>query len=82
MDPSTQLLLSKNSSYNVDDTDRYFLKNLYRLRESDYMPSKEDFLKSRNPTSGAVDFLFYHKHYTFRLVHFLLQTNDFIGSST
>uniref|UniRef100_A0A1I7XET5 G-protein alpha subunit n=1 Tax=Heterorhabditis bacteriophora TaxID=37862 RepID=A0A1I7XET5_HETBA len=44
-----------------------FLQHLDRMRQKDYVPTLEDILKSRVPTSGVVQFTFFIKNYMFKV---------------
>ncbi|CAI4221623.1 unnamed protein product [Auanema sp. JU1783] len=66
IDPALQQTLVTNPEI-ADDSTRYFFQNFDRIREKDYIPTQDDILKSRVPTSGVVQFSFLIKTFTFRV---------------
>uniref|UniRef100_K4AIF8 Uncharacterized protein n=1 Tax=Setaria italica TaxID=4555 RepID=K4AIF8_SETIT len=57
-DPAIQETYSRGSILQVPDCARYFMSNLDRLAEVDYVPPKEDMLYARVQTNGAVEVQF------------------------
>ncbi|CAJ0938985.1 unnamed protein product, partial [Mesorhabditis belari] len=67
MDPSVQKALYRVPEISIDDAAIYFMQNLERIREHDYIPTTEDILKSRVPTTGVIQFTFRCNSFLFRL---------------
>ncbi|EYC31552.1 hypothetical protein Y032_0004g2214 [Ancylostoma ceylanicum] len=65
-DPSVQEVLRQSSELSIEESSKYFLRELPRIRENDYLPSLEDILKSRVSTSGVYQFTFLIKNFTFK----------------
>ncbi|TKV97901.1 hypothetical protein SEVIR_9G524466v4 [Setaria viridis] len=57
-DPAIQETYSRGSILQVPDCAQYFMSNLDRLAEVDYVPPKEDMLYARVQTNGAVEVQF------------------------
>ncbi|KAK6754167.1 hypothetical protein RB195_013273 [Necator americanus] len=66
-DSSVQEVLKHGSELGIEESSIYFLQELSRIREKDYLPSLEDILKSRVSTSGVYQFTFYIKNFTFKV---------------
>ncbi|KAL6741523.1 hypothetical protein Aduo_014768 [Ancylostoma duodenale] len=66
-DPSVQEVLRQSSELSIEESSTYFLRELPRIRENDYLPSLEDILKSRVSTSGVYQFTFLIKNFTFKV---------------
>ncbi|OQU93135.1 hypothetical protein SORBI_3001G484200 [Sorghum bicolor] len=54
-DPAIQETYSRGSILQVPDCAQYFMENLDRLSEVDYVPTKEDVLHARVRTNGVVE---------------------------
>jgi len=57
----------RSNEYQIDDSAKYFLDNLPRLSESDYLPTEQDLLRTRIKTTGINEVLFELKGLTFRV---------------
>jgi len=57
-DPAIQETYSRGSILQVPDCAQYFMNNLDRLAEVDYLPTKEDVLHARVRTNGVVEIQF------------------------
>lgn len=57
-DPAIQETYSRGSILQVPDCAQYFMENLDRLAEADYLPTKEDVLHARVRTNGVVEIQF------------------------
>ncbi|WVZ55684.1 hypothetical protein U9M48_006312 [Paspalum notatum var. saurae] len=57
-DPAIQETYSRGSILQVPDCAQYFMENLDRLAEVDYVPTKEDVLHARVRTNGVVEIQF------------------------
>ncbi|CAB3398277.1 unnamed protein product [Caenorhabditis bovis] len=60
-------MLREKTVFNIDDSTIYFLKNFQRIIAPDYIPTEEDILKSRVPTSGVVQYKIVLKNFNFRI---------------
>ncbi|CAJ0581937.1 unnamed protein product, partial [Mesorhabditis spiculigera] len=67
MDPAVQKALYRTPEISIDDAGVYFMQNLDRVREPDYLPTTDDILKSRVPTTGVIQFSFIIKNFVFRV---------------
>uniref|UniRef100_A0A7I4YU09 G-protein alpha subunit n=1 Tax=Haemonchus contortus TaxID=6289 RepID=A0A7I4YU09_HAECO len=66
-DATVQEVLQHNSDLGIEENSVYFLRELPRIREKDYLPSYEDILRSRVSTTGVVQFTFLIKNTTFKV---------------
>ncbi|KAK8956483.1 Guanine nucleotide-binding protein alpha-1 subunit [Platanthera guangdongensis] len=57
-DTSIQETYSRGNILQIPDCAQYFMENLGRLSETDYVPTKEDILYARVRTTGIVDIQF------------------------
>ncbi|XP_015693729.1 guanine nucleotide-binding protein alpha-1 subunit isoform X3 [Oryza brachyantha] len=57
-DPAIQETYSRGSILQLPDCAQYFMENLDRLAEADYVPTKEDVLYARVRTNGVVQIQF------------------------
>ncbi|KAL6867741.1 hypothetical protein ACP4OV_015765 [Aristida adscensionis] len=57
-DPAIQETYSRGSVLQLPDCAQYFMENLDRLAEVDYLPTKEDVLHARVRTNGVVEIQF------------------------
>ncbi|KAF0910411.1 hypothetical protein E2562_002876 [Oryza meyeriana var. granulata] len=57
-DPAIQETYSRGSMLQLPDCAQYFMENLDRLAEADYVPTKEDVLYARVRTNGVVQIQF------------------------
>uniref|UniRef100_A0A914XFK6 Uncharacterized protein n=1 Tax=Plectus sambesii TaxID=2011161 RepID=A0A914XFK6_9BILA len=58
---------SRRSEFQLEDTAKYFLDALDRLRKPDYVPTERDILMIRVPTCGVVEVSFPCKNQCFRV---------------
>jgi GTPase SAR1 family protein len=67
-DESVQNCYKQQQEYHISDSIKYFLTNIDRLSQQDYIPTEQDILRCRVPTSGIIEYSFdIHKHH-FRMV--------------
>uniref|UniRef100_A0A8R1IC75 Uncharacterized protein n=2 Tax=Caenorhabditis japonica TaxID=281687 RepID=A0A8R1IC75_CAEJA len=66
-DETVALMLRDKTVYNIDDSTIYFLENFSRITEKGYLPTEEDILKSRVPTSGVIQYKIMLKNFNFRI---------------
>ncbi|KAL8235169.1 hypothetical protein R6Q59_021269 [Mikania micrantha] len=57
-DPAIQETYARGNELQVPDCADYFLENLHRLSEANYIPTKEDVLHARVRTTGVVEIQF------------------------
>uniref|UniRef100_A0A7N0U6U7 Guanine nucleotide-binding protein alpha subunit n=1 Tax=Kalanchoe fedtschenkoi TaxID=63787 RepID=A0A7N0U6U7_KALFE len=57
-DPAIQETCSRSSELQLPDCTNYFMENLERLSEENYVPTKDDVLYARVQTTGAVEIQF------------------------
>ncbi|KAF5787720.1 Guanine nucleotide-binding protein alpha-1 subunit [Helianthus annuus] len=57
-DPAIQETYARGNELQVPDCADYFMENLQRLSEADYIPTKEDVLHARVRTTGVVEIQF------------------------
>lgn len=66
-EPAVQTVLQQCAELYIEESSKYFLQSLERIRQPDYLPSLEDILKSRVSTSGVIQFTFLIKNFTFKV---------------
>ncbi|CAL2044568.1 unnamed protein product [Caenorhabditis brenneri] len=66
-DETVSMMLREKTVYNIDDSTIYFLDNFSRIIEKDYLPTEEDILKSRVPTSGVIQYKIMLKNFNFKI---------------
>ncbi|KAL5783540.1 hypothetical protein ACOSP7_008569 [Xanthoceras sorbifolium] len=57
-DPAIQETCARGSELQLPDCAQYFMENLHRLSDTNYIPTKEDVLYSRVRTTGVVEIQF------------------------
>ena len=67
-DEALKARLYQITEYELSDSTSYFLDNLHRLGEPDYLPTEKDILKARVRTTGIVDYPFTCRGAQFRMV--------------
>ncbi|KAK2701571.1 guanine nucleotide-binding protein G(q) subunit alpha-like [Artemia franciscana] len=58
----------RRREYQLMDSAEYYLKHLDRIAASDYLPTEQDILRVRVPTTGINEYLFDLKEVPFRIV--------------
>ncbi|CAG5099437.1 Oidioi.mRNA.OKI2018_I69.XSR.g16525.t1.cds [Oikopleura dioica] len=66
-DKGVQTCFSRSREYQLNDSAQYFLENLNRLTQPDYVPNQADVLRTRVKTTGIVEFYFTHKDLSFKM---------------
>jgi len=66
-DKGVQTCFSRSREYQLNDSAQYFLENLNRLTQTDYVPNQADVLRTRVKTTGIVEFYFTHKDLSFKM---------------
>eukprot|EP00161_Ancyromonas_sigmoides_P025489 TRINITY_DN854_c0_g1_i1.p1 TRINITY_DN854_c0_g1~~TRINITY_DN854_c0_g1_i1.p1 ORF type:complete len:350 (+),score=139.46 TRINITY_DN854_c0_g1_i1:60-1109(+) len=54
-DPAIQKVYTRRAEFQLTDSTAYFFENMDRINESGYMPSDQDLLRIRIPTTGIVE---------------------------
>jgi len=54
-DPAIQTTYEKRSKYQLNDSTAFFMDKLKEVMQPDYIPSEQDVLRSRVPTTGIVE---------------------------
>lgn len=57
-----------NYTFHLSDGARYFLDNLDRIIQKDYMPNRQDILWARSKTTGIDEMTFVHKRWSFKVI--------------
>jgi len=67
-DGGIQECYGRRREYQLTDSAKYFLDDLPRIEASDYLPSEQDILRSRVPTTGIIEYPFDLDGIVFRMV--------------
>ncbi|KAF6721415.1 Guanine nucleotide-binding protein subunit alpha-15 [Oryzias melastigma] len=67
-DTGIQICYSRRCEYQLLDSTEYYMKNLDRISMEDYIPTEQDVLRVRFPTTGIHDYAFNIKTITLRIV--------------
>ncbi|XP_034477376.1 G protein alpha q subunit-like [Drosophila innubila] len=67
-DSGIQECYNRRREYQLIDSAKYYLNNIHRIQEPDYLPSEQDILHSRSPTTGILQYSFKLHPFTFRMV--------------
>ncbi|XP_047443502.1 guanine nucleotide-binding protein subunit alpha-11-like [Mugil cephalus] len=67
-DPGIRVCYSRRSEYQLLDSTEYYMNNLKRISAPDYIPTEQDVLRVRFPTTGIHDYSFTIKTITLRIV--------------
>lgn len=67
-DASIQEAYSRRSEFQLSESVKYFLDNLDRIGQMNYIPSKQDILFARKATKGIVEHDFFIKKIPFKMV--------------
>ncbi|GFT58606.1 guanine nucleotide-binding protein G(o) subunit alpha [Trichonephila clavipes] len=66
-DTGVQECFGRSNEYQLNDSAKYFLDDLDRLCQKDYMPTEQDILRTRVKTTGIVEVHFSFKNLNFKL---------------
>ncbi len=58
LDSGVQRAYARRNEFYISDSAGYFLKHVERIAEPDYLPTQEDILRARAPTSGILEYSF------------------------
>ncbi|XP_029541920.1 guanine nucleotide-binding protein subunit alpha-11-like isoform X1 [Oncorhynchus nerka] len=67
-DPGLRVCYSRRSEYQLLDSTEYYMTNLDRISAPDYIPTAQDVLRVRFPTTGIHDYSFTVEKITLRIV--------------
>ncbi|KAM8889706.1 guanine nucleotide-binding protein subunit alpha-14-like [Synchiropus picturatus] len=67
-DPGIRICYSRRCEYQLLDSTEYYMNNLDRISTQDYIPTEQDVLRVRFPTTGIHDYSFNIKTITLRIV--------------
>uniref|UniRef100_A0A3Q2CQ64 Guanine nucleotide binding protein (G protein), alpha 15 (Gq class), tandem duplicate 1 n=1 Tax=Cyprinodon variegatus TaxID=28743 RepID=A0A3Q2CQ64_CYPVA len=68
LDGGIRICYSRRCEYQLLDSTEYYLSNLERISAHDYIPTEQDVLRVRFPTTGIHDYSFTIKNITLRIV--------------
>uniref|UniRef100_A0A1A8VF29 Guanine nucleotide-binding protein subunit alpha n=1 Tax=Nothobranchius furzeri TaxID=105023 RepID=A0A1A8VF29_NOTFU len=71
-DPGIQEAYDRRREYQLSDSTKYYLTDLDRIAESSYLPTQQDVLRVRIPTTGIIEYPFDLQSIIFRMVDDLL----------
>ncbi|XP_071802275.1 guanine nucleotide-binding protein G(t) subunit alpha-3-like [Asterias amurensis] len=75
-DPGVAQCYNRSNEYQLIDSTAYYIENVYRLADPDYLPTDEDIIRSRLRTTGIIETRFNFKGYIFRLLDVGGQRNE------
>ncbi|KAM9841170.1 guanine nucleotide-binding protein G(q) subunit alpha-like [Aulostomus maculatus] len=67
-DPGIQECYSRKREYQLSDSAKYYLSDLDRIAGSAYLPTQQDVLRVRVPTTGIIEYPFDLENVVFRMV--------------
>ncbi|GFY68990.1 guanine nucleotide-binding protein G(q) subunit alpha [Trichonephila inaurata madagascariensis] len=67
-DPGIQECYSRKREYQLTDSAKYYLDDLERIAQPDYLPTQQDILRVRVPTTGIIEYPFDLDSIIFRMV--------------
>ncbi|XP_065170619.1 guanine nucleotide-binding protein G(q) subunit alpha isoform X1 [Atheta coriaria] len=67
-DSGIQECYDRRREYQLTDSAKYYLSDLERIRASDYLPTEQDILRARAPTTGIIEYPFDLDSIIFRMV--------------
>lgn len=67
-DPGIQECYSRRREYQLSDSAKYYLNDLERIADAAYLPTQQDVLRVRVPTTGIIEYPFYMQTVVFRMV--------------
>ncbi|CAG9822592.1 unnamed protein product, partial [Phaedon cochleariae] len=68
LDAGIQECYDRRREYQLTDSAKYYLSDLERIRASDYLPTEQDILRARAPTTGIIEYPFDLDSIIFRMV--------------
>ncbi|TRZ09453.1 hypothetical protein HGM15179_017655, partial [Zosterops borbonicus] len=67
-DPGIQECYDRRREYQLSDSTKYYLNDLDRIADSAYLPTQQDVLRVRVPTTGIIEYPFDLQSVIFRMV--------------
>lgn len=67
-DPGIQECYNRKREYQLSDSAKYYLNDLDRIAEAAYLPTQQDVLRVRVPTTGIIEYPFDLESVVFRMV--------------
>lgn len=67
-DPGIKECYDRRREYQLTDSAKYYLDSLDRIATKDYLPTEQDVLRVRVPTTGIIEYPFVLENITFRMV--------------
>nr|XP_020476787.1 guanine nucleotide-binding protein G(q) subunit alpha-like [Monopterus albus] len=67
-DPGIQECYSRKREYQLSDSTKYYLNDLDRIADAAYLPTQQDVLRVRVPTTGIIEYHFDLEKVVFRMV--------------
>ncbi|KAK7896491.1 hypothetical protein WMY93_021816 [Mugilogobius chulae] len=67
-DPGVQECYLRKREYQLSDSTKYYLNNLNRIGDPAYVPTQQDVLRVRVPTTGIIEYVFDMEKVVFRMV--------------
>lgn len=67
-DTGIQECYDRRREYQLTDSAKYYLSDLERIRAADYLPTEQDILRARAPTTGIIEYPFDLDSIIFRMV--------------
>ncbi|XP_056299396.1 guanine nucleotide-binding protein subunit alpha-11-like isoform X2 [Pseudoliparis swirei] len=67
-DPGIQECYGQKRKYQLSDSANYFLNDIIRISETCYLPTQQDVLRVRAPTTGILEYFFTLESVRFRMV--------------
>ncbi|KAK6306657.1 guanine nucleotide-binding protein subunit alpha-14 [Coregonus clupeaformis] len=68
MDSGVQECYDRRREYQLSDSAKYYLSDLDRIAEPSYLPTQQDILRVRVPTTGIIEYPFDMENVIFRMV--------------
>lgn len=67
-DPGIQECYERKREFQLNESAKYFLDDLERIGSPDYLPTEQDILRVRVPTTGVHEYLFVLQNVNFKMV--------------
>ncbi|KAI3361757.1 hypothetical protein L3Q82_002100 [Scortum barcoo] len=67
-DPGIQECYNRKREYQLSDSTKYYLNDLDRIADASYLPTQQDVLRVRVPTTGIIEYPFHLENVVFRMV--------------
>ncbi|XP_029921456.1 guanine nucleotide-binding protein G(q) subunit alpha-like [Myripristis murdjan] len=67
-DPGIQECYNRKREYQLSDSAKYYLNDLDRIADASYVPTQQDVLRVRVPTTGIIEYPFDLQNVVFRMV--------------